>query len=179
MKTETRWKALVGGVAAVGLILGAVGGFFGAHMTMGDMAGMKNQDMKNQDMKDMRTVPAPPAAVAIPAVTRQLIGVRSAPVAVGVLDQEIRTVGTVGYDERTLTQVNLKVSGWVQDVFVNSIGRPVRRGEPLFTLYSPDLLATQDEYLLALKTKAQLAEDRKSTRLNSSHIQKSRMPSSA
>jgi Cu(I)/Ag(I) efflux system membrane fusion protein len=42
-------------------------------------------------------------------------------------------------------------------VFVNSVGRPVRRGEPLFTLYSPDLLVTQDEYLLALKTQAQLA----------------------
>jgi len=72
------------------------------------------------------------------------------------LGQEIRAVGTVGYDERSLTQVMLKTSGWVREVFVDSIGRPVRRGEPLFTLYSPDLLATQDEYLLALKTQRQL-----------------------
>jgi Cu(I)/Ag(I) efflux system membrane fusion protein len=73
------------------------------------------------------------------------------------LEQEIRTVGTVDYDERAFTQVNLRVSGWIQEVFVNSVGRSVRKGEPLFTLYSPDLLATQDEYLLALKTKSLLA----------------------
>ncbi|MEK6763444.1 MAG: efflux RND transporter periplasmic adaptor subunit, partial [Nitrospirota bacterium] len=66
-------------------------------------------------------------------------------------------VGTVGYDERGLTQVTVKTSGWVREVFVDSIGRPVRKGDPLFTLYSPDLLATQDEHLLAVKTQAQLA----------------------
>ena len=50
----------------------------------------------------------------------------------------------------------MKTSGWVREVFVDSIGRPVRKGDPLFTLYSPDLLATQDEHLLAVKTQAQL-----------------------
>jgi Cu(I)/Ag(I) efflux system membrane fusion protein len=100
---------------------------------------------------------APPGAVAIPAVARQLIGVRSASAAYTTLTQEIRTVGTVGYNERGLTQVTLKISGWVREVFVDSIGRPVHKGEPLFTFYSPDLLATQDEYLLALRTQARLA----------------------
>ena len=100
---------------------------------------------------------APSGAVAIPAVARQLIGVRSAPVTYASLGQEIRAVGTVGYDERGLTQVTVKTSGWVREVFVDSIGRPVRKGERLFTLYSPDLLATQDEYLLALRTQGQLA----------------------
>lgn len=99
---------------------------------------------------------APSGAVVVPAVMRQLIGVRSAPATYASLGQEIRAVGTVGYDERSLTQVTVKTSGWVREVFVDSIGRPVRRGEPLFTLYSPDLLATQDEYLLALKTQRQL-----------------------
>jgi Cu(I)/Ag(I) efflux system membrane fusion protein len=87
-------------------------------------------------------------AMVVPAVMRQLIGVRSASASVAVLEQEIRAVGTVGYDERGLTQVTVKTSGWVREVFVDSIGRPVRKGEPLFTLYSPDLLATQEEYLL-------------------------------
>ena len=100
---------------------------------------------------------SPPGAVSIPAVARQLIGVRSTSAAYTTLMQEIRTVGTVGYDERGLTQVTLKISGWVREVFVNSIGRPVRKGEPLFTFYSPDLLATQDEYLLALRAQTQLA----------------------
>jgi Cu(I)/Ag(I) efflux system membrane fusion protein len=124
---------------------------------MGEMSGqeMKDMSMKGMSMEGIST--APSGAVAIPAVARQLIGVRSAPAAHTSLEQEIRTVGTVGYDERRLTQVTLKVSGWIKDVFVNSIGQPVRKGEPLLTLYSPDLLATQDEYLLALKTQAQLA----------------------
>lgn len=100
---------------------------------------------------------APSGAVAIPAVARQLIGVRSAPVTYASLGQEIRAVGTVGYDERGLTQVTVKTSGWVREVFVDSIGRPVRKGERLFTLYSPDILATQDEYLLAVRAQSQLA----------------------
>jgi Cu(I)/Ag(I) efflux system membrane fusion protein len=130
---------------------------------------MKGMPMEQMDMKEMAPAgeksmegmpgmsAAPPGAVAIPAVARQLIGVRSASAAYRTLTQEIRTVGTVGYDERGLTQVTLKVSGWVREVFVDSIGRPVRKGEPLFTFYSPDLLATQDEYLLAVKTQTQLA----------------------
>jgi len=92
----------------------------------------------------------------IPAVQRQLIGVRSTPVKYAPLGQEVRAVGTVTYDERKLTQVNLRVSGWIQKVFVDAVGGPVHKDEPLLTLYSPDLLATQDEYLLALRSQAQL-----------------------
>jgi len=122
---------------------------------MGDMQQMDMKARPMQGMPDMSA--APSGAVMIPAVMRQLIGVRSAPAGVAVLGQEIRAVGTVGYDERGFTQVTVKTSGWVREVLVDSIGRPVRKGEPLFTLYSPDLLATQDEYLLAVKTQAQLA----------------------
>jgi Cu(I)/Ag(I) efflux system membrane fusion protein len=161
---DARNKRVVIGVAAAAVVAGVVGGFFAAHMMMGevpgkqDMQGMEGmKGMPGMEAKAPGSVPAPSGAVAIPAVTRQLIGVRSAPAAFADLEQEIRTVGTVDYDERGLTQVNLKISGWVKEVFVNSIGRPVRKGEPLFTLYSPDLLATQDEYLVAVKAKAQLA----------------------
>lgn len=137
----------------------------------GEMSEMKGMSMGQMDMNEMAQAgeksmagmagmpgmsASPPGAVAIPAVARQLIGVRSAAAAYTTLTQEIRTVGTVGYDERGLTQVTLKTSGWVRDVFVNSIGRPVRKGEPLFTFYSPDLLASQDEYLLAVRTQVQL-----------------------
>jgi len=126
--------------------------------TSGETGDMKQMDMKERPMQGMPGMSAAPSgAVVIPVVIRQLIGVRSAPAGVAVLGQEIRAVGTVGYDERGFTQVTLKTSGWVREVFVDSIGRPVRKGEPLFTLYSPDLLATQDEYLLALRTQGQLA----------------------
>jgi len=151
-ETPKRTLLIVGVIAA--LIVGGVGGYFVARTGMADTSGTKNM----QGMEGMKEMaPAPSGAVTIPAETRQLIGVRSTPVGYAPLEQEIRTVGTVEYDERGFTQVNLKVSGWIQEVFVNSIGRPVRKGEPLFTLYSPDLLATQDEYLLALRMKAQLA----------------------
>jgi Cu(I)/Ag(I) efflux system membrane fusion protein len=155
MNQQTYRKRFVAGAVAAGVIAGVTVGFFTAHRTMGDMNQM---DMKEGPMQDMPGVSAAPSgAVVIPAVTKQMIGVRSAPVRVAVLGQEIRAVGTVGYDERGFSQVTVKTSGWVREVFVNSIGRPVRKGDPLFTLYSPDLLATQDEYLLAMKTQDQLA----------------------
>ncbi len=184
MSQDMRRTSLVVGVAVAGLVIGVIAGFFASHWEMGDMSGMKGHGMDGVSMKgmegmrgtgDTKGMPmegaapmkgmepmpgmsdAPSGAVAVPAVARQLIGVRSVPAVHATLEEEIRTVGTVGYDERGLTQVTLRTSGWVRKVFVDSIGRPVRKGEPLFTFYSPDLLATQDEYLLALKTRAQLA----------------------
>ena len=159
MSTEGRKRGLVISVAVAGVIAGLVAGFLAAHQMMSDMSSMKRMDMTGMEGMEGKRVEssAPTGAVVLPAASRQLIGVRTAPAAYAELAQEIRTVGIVDYNERGLTQVNLKVSGWVQEVFVNTIGRPVRKGESLLTLYSPDLLATQDEYLLAVKTQAQLA----------------------
>src|SRR2546427_5456579 len=167
--SETQSRALlIGGVIAA-LIAGVVGGYFAAHLGVADMPGMKSMEMgAKQGMGNMKDTGAKsmqgmegmkgmqPGAIAIPAATRQLIGVRTAPVSYAPLAQEIRAVGTVEYDERKLTKVNLRVSGWIEQVFINAIGQSVRAGQPMLTLYSPDLLATQDEYLLALKAQAQL-----------------------
>jgi len=148
-----------GGVSAPSEQMGGVAEMTGMPMKQMDMNGLPLAGEKSmQGMEGMPGMSASPSgAVAIPAVMRQLIGVRSAPAGFAVLGQEIRAVGTVGYNERGLTQVTVKTSGWVREVFVDSIGRPVRKGDPLFTLYSPDLLATQDEYLLAVKMQGQLA----------------------
>src|SRR5881409_3008666 len=156
-ETQSR-TLLIGGVIAA-LIVGVVGGYFAPHLGMADMPGMQGKSMKDMPIKegDMKSMPtSPPGTIFIPAATRQLIGVRTAPVSYAPLAQEIRAVGTVEYDERKLTKVNLRVSGWIEQVFVNAIGQSVRAGQPLLTLYSPDLLATQDEYLLAVKAQAQL-----------------------
>ncbi len=185
MSQDIGRTSLVIGAAVACVVVGAIVGFFAAHRVMSEMPGMKGHEMEGASMKGMEGMDAmedvngmptegtahmkgmestpgmsdaAPGAVAVPAVARQLIGVRSASVIHATLEEEIRTVGTVGYDERGFTQVTLRTSGWVRKVFVNSIGQPVRKDEPLFTFYSPDLLATQDEYLLALKTRAQLAE---------------------
>src|SRR5438132_2920414 len=162
MNNDTSKKWLLVGVAAAGVVAGVVGGYFAAHVGMSDMPGMTTGkgDVKGMDMKAMQGMEGmkgkQPGAVVIPAVTRQLIGVRSAPLTYAPLAQEVHAVGTVEYDERKLTKVNLRVSGWIEQVFVNAIGQSVRAGQPLLTLYSPDLLATQDEYLLALKAQTQL-----------------------
>ena len=164
MNHDLRRKGLIVGVAAVALLVGVSAGFFVAHRGFSDMS-MPREEMPMEGAKSMRDRESMPGmsdassgeTVLVPAVARQLIGVRSAPAAQAMLDEEIRTVGTVGYDERSFAQVTLKIPGWVRKVFVDSIGRPVRKGEPLFTIYSPDLLSTQDEYLLALKMRAQLA----------------------
>jgi Cu(I)/Ag(I) efflux system membrane fusion protein len=182
MNQQAYRKGIVIGAVAVGVIAGVAVGFFSAHGMMGaaaaittgqagetgEMKGMPKSQMDmnkmapagEKSMAGMESMPdrsaSPSGAVIVPAVMRQLIGVRSAPVGVATLGQEIRAVGTVGYDERGLTQVTVKTSGWVREVFVDSIGRPVRKGDPLFNFYSPDLLATQDEYLLAVKTQGRL-----------------------
>ncbi|MEO7859589.1 MAG: FixH family protein, partial [Nitrospirales bacterium] len=70
----------------------------------------------------------------------------------------VRAVGSVEYDEQRITYVNLRMTGWVEDLFVDYTGQLVRKDQPLFTLYSQDLVATQDEYLLALRAKADIQE---------------------
>jgi RND family efflux transporter MFP subunit len=71
----------------------------------------------------------------------------------GTLTKDIRIVGKVSYDEAHLTHIHTKVSGYIEDVFADSVGKAVRAGEPLFTIYSPDLVATEQDYLLALRSR--------------------------
>ncbi|MGZ8465333.1 MAG: efflux RND transporter periplasmic adaptor subunit, partial [Candidatus Binatia bacterium] len=87
---------------------------------------------------------------------QQLVGIRTAVAEIKPLVKKIRTVGIVTYDETKVVQVFTKVEGWIETLFVNYTGKLVEKGQPLFTLYSPDLVATQEEYLLALQAKESL-----------------------
>jgi RND family efflux transporter MFP subunit len=98
-------------------------------------------------------VETPRAGIQLDTRRQQLIGVRTARVEQGAIDRTIRAVGLVRYDETRLSDVNLKLDGWVQKLHVDYTGQAIRRGQPLLDLYSPELLATQDEYLLALSTR--------------------------
>src|SRR5438128_11828874 len=89
---------------------------------------------------------------------QQLIGVKLASAEMKSLVKEIRTVGRVAYDETKIAHIHTKVSGFIEDVFADYVGKTVKAGEPLFTIYSPDLVATQQEYLLALKSNALLKD---------------------
>lgn len=98
-------------------------------------------------------------AVRIDAARRQAIGVKTEAVQVRDLTTTIRAAGRVTYDETRRTEVSPKFSGWVRDIGVDYTGRPVREGEALFTAYSPELVAAQQEYLAALGDSAGGAGD--------------------
>ena len=99
---------------------------------------------------------SPRAEINIDPRRQQLLGVRTAPAERRMLTQRIRAVGSVRYDETRLADVNMKVDGWIEELHVDYTGQFIEPGQPLFTLYSPELLTTQREYLLALETRDQL-----------------------
>lgn len=88
----------------------------------------------------------------------QTIGVKFEEVTRRPLEKVIRTVGRVEIDERRLARVNLKFAGWIDELFVSAIGDHVMKGQMLFTIYSPDIVATQEEYLLALQSIRELGQ---------------------
>jgi Cu(I)/Ag(I) efflux system membrane fusion protein len=97
-----------------------------------------------------------PGTVQISSERQQLIGVKIGTVEMRSLQKVIRTVGRVDYDEKMIVTVSLKIGGWIEDLYVDFTGKFVRKGEPLLTIYSPELVSTQEEYLLALRAKKSL-----------------------
>jgi len=91
--------------------------------------------------------------VKINPVVVQNMNVRTAIVQQKDLSTVVSAVGKVEYDEQKLFNVNPKISGWVERLHVDYTGKMVRHGQPLFSIYSPELVTTQQEYLLALKTR--------------------------
>jgi Cu(I)/Ag(I) efflux system membrane fusion protein len=88
----------------------------------------------------------------------QSIGVKFEPARRRPLERTIRTVGRVEVDERQLARVTVKLEGWIDRLYVNYTGERVKPGQILFTLYSPELLATQEEYLIALRSSRTLGK---------------------
>jgi Cu(I)/Ag(I) efflux system membrane fusion protein len=89
--------------------------------------------------------------VEISPEQQQLIGVKTVKVALKSLQKVIRTVGRIEVDERKLATVNTKIEGWIEKLHVDYTGRYVKKGEPLVEIYSPELLATQQEFISTLK----------------------------
>ncbi len=97
------------------------------------------------------------ATVSVNASGIQLAGVRTAVAAREHLASSTRTVGLVLPDERLVRHVHTKIAGWVEKLHVNFTGQLVRRGQPVLAIYSPELLASQDEYLRARQSVARFA----------------------
>ena len=96
------------------------------------------------------------ATIRIDPARQQLIGLETVPVTRGMVGGAWRTVGRVAIDETRVRHINVKVPGFVERIYVDFVGKPVKAGEPLFSIYSPELLSAQEEYLLALRTHAAL-----------------------
>ena len=120
---------------------------------MEEMKGLSMESIRKQGkMQEMA-----PGTVQISAEKQQLIGVKMGTVEMRPLEKVIRTVGRVDYDEKRIVTVSPKIGGWIEDLYVDYTGRFVRKGEPLLSIYSPELVMTQEEYLLALRAKKNLS----------------------
>lgn len=95
--------------------------------------------------------------VEIDPERQQLIGVVTTSVERRLLERVVRTVGRVTVDESRVSNVHSKVDGWIETLYANETGRIVHTGDPLLTIYSPELVSTQEEYLLALRSRDRLA----------------------
>jgi RND family efflux transporter MFP subunit len=117
--------------------------------------GMELLPMYAESDQSMAEMPA--GAVKISSTKQQLIGVRTDTVKREPLNRTIRAVAQVQIDETKIARIHVKIAGWVDKVHVDFIGKLVRKGQPLFTLYSPDLVSTQQEYLIARRAEKDLA----------------------
>ena len=97
------------------------------------------------------------ASLALSLEKRQALGIRSEEIHHGRLTRAIRTVGRVAVDERRLHHIHTKYDGYVEHLYVDFTGKYVERGDHLLSIYSPELVATQQEYLLAYNAQKQMA----------------------
>ncbi len=90
---------------------------------------------------------------------RQLIGLTLSKVETRNLSRTVRTTATVEHDETRYARIAPRFGGWVSQLHVNFTGAPIEKGQPLFTVYSPELFASENEYLVAWRAVQQLAAD--------------------
>jgi RND family efflux transporter MFP subunit len=146
-------------VLAIALVAAGAGALAGTHFGASKSAPTPSTTMPG--MAD--NAPTPPAgagsrAVYISPARQQLVGVRTALVGRQHVEGTVLTVGTLAYDETRTAQIHTRVSGWVEQLYINYVGKSVRRGQPLFAVYSPDLATAQTDYLLALRSRDKLPD---------------------
>jgi membrane fusion protein, copper/silver efflux system len=105
------------------------------------------------------------APIKITQERLQMMGVTTEKARVLSLDQSIRAVGIITADETRISHIHTKFEGYIEQIFVNYVGQQVRKGQPVFSFYSPDMVATQKEYILALQARDQWEKSGTSARL--------------
>lgn len=108
-----------------------------------------------------------PGTVMITPNVQQNMGVKTAQVEVGKLDLSVSAIATVSYDEDQIIHIHPRVEGWIDTLHIKAQGEEVSVGQPLYTLYSPELVSAQEEYVLALKRNDTRLEEGARQRLQS------------
>lgn len=114
------------------------------------------KDHMGHDLVPVYETPAG-SGVVIDPVTAQNMGIRTVSVERRDLARTLRAVGLVTYEESRQYSINSKIEGWIERLYVNQTGQMVRKGEPLLEIFSPELVAAQQEYLLALDNSRRLS----------------------
>jgi Cu(I)/Ag(I) efflux system membrane fusion protein len=114
-----------------------------------DLVPQYAEDNTSQSGGTTTAAAMPAGTVKIAPDKQQLIGVRTATVQRQSLVRIVRTTGQLTSDETKLAHIHVKVNGYIDKGYVDYVGQLVKKGQPLFTLYSPDLVATEEEYLIA------------------------------
>jgi multidrug efflux pump subunit AcrA (membrane-fusion protein) len=122
-----------------------------------DDMGMDYVPVYEDETRGVQTVPGR-ATVTLPPDRAALLGIRSEPVTRGTRSGALRTVGRVAMDESRRAVVYAKYEGYVEELLVDFTGKPVAKGQPLLTIYSPELVAAQQEYLVARRAQARLGD---------------------
>lgn len=177
MSSSKKNRLAVAGWIITALLTGAAGYFFGARGSAPDspaptattertvlywqapMNPAEIYDSPGKSAMGMDLVPvyaedqpvASDSNISIDPSTIQNMGVRTQLVEQRDFSRQIRTVGELNYDEERLYIVNSKVSGWIEKLYVSYVGEEVRAGAPLMDIYSPELVSTQEEFLLAVR----------------------------
>jgi membrane fusion protein, copper/silver efflux system len=156
------WLALIGNVVLVVVLVGV----WLHYRSAKPMAPAETRETNAADQNSMNIPPsAPPTTIDAPLVPVQIsaqrlqsIGVKTGKVERKSIADEIHTTGNVALDETRLSYVQVRFSGYVQRVFVDATYQYVRKGQPLLTIYSPDLVVTEREYLVAKQNQQQVAQ---------------------
>jgi multidrug efflux pump subunit AcrA (membrane-fusion protein) len=126
-------------------------------MTLEPVYGEESSSAFTVALGDSHSEPGPtsvPAgAIRISPERQQMIGVKFATAEAGDSTRAIRAVGKVSVDETRVSHVHTRIDGWIEKVFINFTGDVVKQGEPMLTIYSPEMLASQEELLLAARAR--------------------------
>ena len=127
--------------------------FYRSSMNPSEVSDKPGKDSMGMDLIPVYEEQADPSqAIHIDAATIQRMNLKTALVTRGPVLREIRTVGSVAYNEQGLTDITTKYEGWIEKLFVGATWTAVKKGDPLFEIYSPELYNAELNYLVALRT---------------------------